>query len=269
MLRAQIWKQSPDDTETLRAIVSEARTIGVEAGGRLKATADEVARQAVFSIERIERAASRAEAPSEVARTGGEIPARPIPYAQTVGPTLIISVIAGALMLIGSIGPWATVLGGLASVSGTSGSNDGWLTIICAIATLVAAWRWFASASRGAGVAMLLAGALGTIVAFADRNNVTSKRLIALQVGWGLNLVLGASIVAAVSGLRMTFGMVESKDTVTIGSDEPSAAPSSTPAATVTKPIAERLGELAELREKNLITEEEYDAKRSTLLADV
>jgi Short C-terminal domain len=67
----------------------------------------------------------------------------------------------------------------------------------------------------------------------------------------------------------MTFGMIESKDTVTIGSDEPSTATSSTPPATVTKPIAERLAELADLRQKNLITEDEYDAKRAALLADV
>jgi hypothetical protein len=117
---------------------------------------------------------------------------------------------------------------------------------------------------------MLLAGVVGTIVAIADRQNVTSKHLAALQVGWGLNLVLGAAIVATLCGLRMSFGLIESRDTVTIGGGEPpSAASASPPQSTVTRTIAERLGELADLREKGLITEDEYDAKRATLLADV
>lgn len=75
-------------------------------------------------------------------------------------------------MVLGAFGPWVTALG--ISVSGTGGSNDGWLVFAAAavaVAALVTYWR---NAGRGKAVWCLLAGVGGTVVTIYDRNNVSS-----------------------------------------------------------------------------------------------
>jgi hypothetical protein len=111
---------------------------------------------------------------------------------------------SAALMLLGAFGPWVTVLA--ISVSGTAGSNDGWVVVAVALigGLLVFAKR----ETRAAGVWATLAGLVGAAVTFYDRSNVASKiseggELMQgmAQVGWGLNLALIASISLAIAGL--------------------------------------------------------------------
>ena len=123
LLRARIWEGSPE-TETLRAIASKAEAIAAETSGRLKSTAEEVAQQANLSIQMAESTAHRpGEAGTNTASPGPRSTGEAVPRGQTVGPTLILSVIAGSLMLIGSIGPWATATIGGIRTDGATETN--------------------------------------------------------------------------------------------------------------------------------------------------
>jgi hypothetical protein len=113
---------------------------------------------------------------------------------------------SAVLMIIGSFGPWVIALG--QSVSGTDGTNDGWLVV--GVAALGGLLFYRARGRRSGSVWAFLCGAVGVAVTFYDRQNVQHKidsgglfvRAIA-HVGWGLNLALLASvsmvIAAAVS----------------------------------------------------------------------
>jgi len=119
---------------------------------------------------------------------------------------------AAAAMLVGAFGPWAKAIGLLnVSISGTDGSNDGWIVAGVAVAgaaSLIA----YAHGPRIAALGAALAGAAGGAVTYYDRNNITDASdasttdLAVLQVGWGLNLAMGASVVLAVVGLVALLG---------------------------------------------------------------
>ena len=79
-----------------------------------------------------------------------------------------------ALMALGAFGPWVTALG--ESVSGTDGSNDGWIVVGAAVVGLIADALTFRTVpGRGKAVWCLLAGGLGTAVTIYDRHNVDNK----------------------------------------------------------------------------------------------
>jgi hypothetical protein len=110
---------------------------------------------------------------------------------------------SAALMVVGSFGPWAKVLG--FSVSGTDGSNDGWFVVVIAVVA-GAVFLWKRETAR-AGFAAIVGGVLGASVAIYDRSNVKDAASEGgelgelVQVGWGLNLALVASISLAISGV--------------------------------------------------------------------
>jgi hypothetical protein len=111
---------------------------------------------------------------------------------------------SAALMAVGAFGPWVKVLG--ISVAGTDGSNDGWLVVAAAA---IGGLLYYLLRSRPAGgVWALLAGLAGTGVTLYDRSNVQDAinnggplTSGLAQVGWGLNLALGASISMAVAAV--------------------------------------------------------------------
>ncbi len=116
--------------------------------------------------------------------------------------------LAGAAV-IGAFGPWVKASSGLASlsVSGTDGSNDGWLVVACAG---IGAAALLVGAARDSIRLMLLsalAGLAGAGVAIYDRHHAQSTidssggdGLFA-QIGWGLNLAIVASIGLAISAI--------------------------------------------------------------------
>lgn len=114
---------------------------------------------------------------------------------------------SAALMLIGAFGPWAKVFA--ISVSGTDGSNDGWLVVVIALAS-AALFAWKRD-TRKAGIWAIAGGAIGAIVTIYNRQNITSSPEEAgeagefmeglVQVGWGLNLAMIASISLAITGI--------------------------------------------------------------------
>jgi hypothetical protein len=115
---------------------------------------------------------------------------------------------SAALMLIGAFGPWAKVFA--ISVNGTDGSNDGWVVVVLALAS-AALFAWKRD-TRKAGIWAIAGGALGAIVTIYNRQDITSSpdeegeagefiQSIAVQVGWGLNLAIIASISLAIAGI--------------------------------------------------------------------
>ncbi len=136
-------------------------------------------------------------------------------------------VASAALMVVGSFGPWAKVLG--VTVSGTDGNNDGWFVVaIAVVAGAVFLWK------RGkpqAGFAAIVGGVLGASVAMYDRSNVKDAASGGgelgelVQVGWGLNLALVASISLAIAGgvWLVKFEEERSSASQTVEPDEPTA----------------------------------------------
>jgi hypothetical protein len=113
---------------------------------------------------------------------------------------------SGVLMVVGAFGPWATVFG--FSVSGTDGSNDGWLVVAAAA---IGGGLYYAMRRRSdAGVWPLLAGLAGLAVTAYDRQNLQVTGVFAgvVQVGWGLNLALIASVSMAIAGV---FAVVQAR----------------------------------------------------------
>ncbi len=109
---------------------------------------------------------------------------------------------SAALMVVGSFGPWAKVPA--LTVSGTDGSNDGWFVVAIAVVT-GAVFLWKRETAR-AGFVAIVGGVLGAAVAMYDRSNLNDASSDGgelgelVQVGWGLNLAMVASISLAIAG---------------------------------------------------------------------
>jgi hypothetical protein len=111
---------------------------------------------------------------------------------------------SAALMVIGSFGPWVKALG--TSVGGTHGSHHGW--VVVGAAAIGVALFVLTRAAKVAGLWALLAGAVGAYVTVHDRSNLSDGigqvgllGSVAVQIGWGLNVALIASISFAVAGV--------------------------------------------------------------------
>lgn len=109
---------------------------------------------------------------------------------------------SAALMVLGSFGPWAKVLA--ITVSGTDGGNDGWFVVAIALGA-AAVFLWKRETAQ-AGYVAIVGGVLGSAVTMYDRSNLKDAASDSgelgelVQVGWGLNLALVASISLAISG---------------------------------------------------------------------
>ncbi len=124
-----------------------------------------------------------------------------------------IGLAAAGAMVIGSFGPWIKAIGLVnLTVGGTDGANDGWLVVLAAAAgvgALILYDRAYAAWRPGqhliGAVGTMLAGAGGAAVTIYDRGNITDtaneSTSLVVQVGWGLNLAMGASIVLGAIGL--------------------------------------------------------------------
>ena len=124
-----------------------------------------------------------------------------------------VALVAAALMVVGALAPWVTALG--VSASGLH-RRSGWIVI--GAAALGAVLLWLTRANRGAGLFPLAGGAAAAAVALRERNHIA----IALHgagviphssvgIGWGLELVLAASVAFAVAG-AVWLAIVPSED---------------------------------------------------------
>lgn len=149
--------------------------------------------------------------------------------------------VSGGLMLIGGFGPWATVFG--ISVDGTNG--DGWVVVIAgALAGGLCYWK---RERHWAGAWAIAGGAVGLLTTGYDRGHLESVisrggsfAQALVQVGWGLNLALIASVSMLVAG---AVGVVQlpQKDLGDPSAVDALMTASSAPASTPAPPPASRL----------------------------
>ena len=96
----------------------------------------------------------------------------------------------------------------ISAVSGTDGSNDGWLVVVAAIAGAAAMWFYEWGFSRGWAALALVAGLAGAATTICDRQNFLSaddgSEFEGVQVGWSLNLAIGGSVALVVVGAIVT-----------------------------------------------------------------
>jgi hypothetical protein len=131
--------------------------------------------------------------------------------AQLYLPNLIAALIASVAVVIGSLGPWMTFL----VFSRGNVDGDGMFTLILGIVSAAALFALFNIGRLrpklgwmvGLAIAAIVAGVISLAVAVIDVFGVINRKTelfgqtVGPQVGWGLWLVLIASVVLIVTSL--------------------------------------------------------------------
>jgi hypothetical protein len=118
------------------------------------------------------------------------------PAAGGASPTRFVAWIALGAAVVGVFSTWTT--DGSLTLNGTQGPNNGWLVVIVAGLALA----WVRSMSRGSWVGV--AGVLGTAVVIAwtaIESWLDAGEILGGSAGWGLILVLGASVALAAAAV--------------------------------------------------------------------
>lgn len=108
------------------------------------------------------------------------------------------AVLACIGMGVGAVGTWATALGFI-SVAGTSG-EDGLVVLGASVAGLLALWARTSRNGVGPGIAAMLFGAIGAVIAGVDLHKLSGigttdffgQQVRLVHPGWGIYLALGA-----------------------------------------------------------------------------
>jgi hypothetical protein len=122
----------------------------------------------------------------------------------------IWAAISVVVMAIGAFGPWIKGPLGI-SVSGTDGSNDGWIVVVCAVVAALLLYEYVVhNGGRLLPLLALVAGIAATATTIYDRNNVSDKLKFQGtqigQIGWGLNAAMVASISLAIVSFVLATG---------------------------------------------------------------
>lgn len=118
----------------------------------------------------------------------------------------IIGMVAAVMVIVGSVGPWATVTSGFGSVSANGTSGDGIFTLVLAIAALFWLIRYLTNEDSSTGnliwIAVLFGISFG--IALYTSNNLSElidseagNAYVRMSEGWGLTIVQIASFVGA------------------------------------------------------------------------
>ena len=141
---------------------------------------------------------------------------------------LVWGLASAGLMVVGAFGPWVKGLG--TSVAGTDGGNDGW--VVVAVAVIGALLFYVTRSNRGAGLWALVGGVIGAFVTIHDRRHVSvatqgggSLARALVQIGWGLNLGIAASISFAIAGLVWLSAVGSLNPASVVEEPDPATAP--------------------------------------------
>jgi hypothetical protein len=108
----------------------------------------------------------------------------------------VVPPVAIAVAVVGVFCTWTN--DGPVSLNGTQGPHDGWLVVIVAVPALL----WARSLVRGAWVSVI--GILGSAAVMgwtALASWLDSREVLGASVGYGLVLVLAASLALAAAGV--------------------------------------------------------------------
>lgn len=172
----------------------------------------------------------------------------------------ILTMVGGILVAAGSLLPWATVSSGFGSISLNGIEGDGKFTLaVGAALTLVGYLRFVGGGSKALLTLLLSIAALGLgLIEYANASKVldaAGSEFARTSIGIGLYLILLGGAVALFGALRR-------------GRDAAKPAPAEVPPPPVPDHLA-TLSALAELRDRGAISDEEYEAKKASLLARV
>jgi hypothetical protein len=121
--------------------------------------------------------------------------------------TQVVAAIAIAVAVVGVFCTWTK--DGPVSLNGTQGPHDGWLVVIVAVPALL----WARSMAKGAWVGV--AGVLGIAVVMgwtALASWRDSRDVLGASVGYGLLLVIGASLALAAAGVARGLELLHVRD---------------------------------------------------------
>jgi hypothetical protein len=171
-------------------------------------------------------------------------------------PHWVQGLIAALLIALGSFLPWAS--SGLLSLPGTSG--DGVITLVLGV--IMGGFAW--AARNGARVARFgyLIGA--ALCFWVSVNTFSNFQDDVASVGTGLVMVVVVSFIAGLFGLEWAFS-----SKYNAGSQPVEAPVAPLVAAAPAVPVEERLRQLAALRDQGLISGEEWEERRKSILDEL
>jgi hypothetical protein len=135
-------------------------------------------------------------------------PPAPEPQRYDRSPAFWVASAAIVGMIVGAVGPWATVLN--IDVNGTGSGRDGTLVIILAAISAVLLIVFATTGRRWPLIVTVVMAILSVVICIVDIGNVndvstsTSTALapsLGISVGWGLYVSLAASAVLAIAAL--------------------------------------------------------------------
>ena len=127
--------------------------------------------------------------------------------------TQFVAPVAIAVAVVGVFCTWTN--DGPVSLNGTQGPHDGWLVVIVAVPALL----WARSMARGSWFGV--SGALGAAAVMGGTALASwrdSRDVLGATVGYGLLLVIGASLVLAAAGVARGLELLHVRDRLRPGS---------------------------------------------------
>lgn len=122
--------------------------------------------------------------------------------------SLLGAVVGLALMVVGAIGPWASVLG-VITIDGTDDGKDGWIVLGGAVVGAVFVGLFVLTRRRWLLLLAVLAGAAGVATAAYDIGDIKSLAASeggrAVDTEWGIYVALGGSTVVVVMCIAAFF----------------------------------------------------------------
>jgi len=115
-----------------------------------------------------------------------------------------ILLIGAALLVIGSVLPWATVTSFLGKVDVTATDKDGAITLVIGVLIGLGAFLSKAKPGKRASWGSAIFGAIAGIVALADMSDIdglAAGPFVDVQIGTGLYLVAIGALICLIGGL--------------------------------------------------------------------